>query len=104
MARQLRIWWPKQHLLTKPLQSDFLFGWFVSSSLASLDIVVALTVKETLLPCSSLDLEVKSCLDLFDYLLEVTVFELFSYFFWLNFISVSSKYIQKDMFEDEKYV
>lgn len=40
MRRKCRIWWPKELALSEPLSSNFLFGWFVSSSV-SLDIVVA---------------------------------------------------------------
>ncbi|XP_048127726.1 N-acetylglucosaminyl-phosphatidylinositol biosynthetic protein gpi1 isoform X2 [Rhodamnia argentea] len=49
MGRHLRIWWPKHHLLTQPSSHDLLFGWFVSSSPASVDIVIALTINETFL-------------------------------------------------------
>ncbi|KAG7962002.1 hypothetical protein I3843_09G043600 [Carya illinoinensis] len=48
MRRKCRIWWPKQLQLSssKPLSSNFLFGWFLSSSSASLDIVVAFASSE----------------------------------------------------------
>ncbi|XP_056158359.1 uncharacterized protein LOC130134736 isoform X1 [Syzygium oleosum] len=57
MRRNLRIWWPKQHLLTQPSSHDILFGWFVSSSPASVDIVIALSINETLLSHLSPGLE-----------------------------------------------
>lgn len=40
MRQQCRIWWPKE-LLCRPSSSTVLFGWFLSCSSASLDIVVA---------------------------------------------------------------
>ncbi|KAM3690971.1 hypothetical protein ACB094_09G160500 [Castanea mollissima] len=45
MKRKFRIWWPKELALSEPLSSNFLFGWFVSSSV-SLDIVVAFACSE----------------------------------------------------------
>lgn len=57
MRRHLRIWWPKQHLLTRPSSHEVLFGWFVSSSPASVDIVIALTINETFLSHLSSGLE-----------------------------------------------
>ncbi|CAN1844977.1 Phosphatidylinositol N-acetylglucosaminyltransferase subunit Q [Linum perenne] len=41
MRRNCRIWWPKQ-LSNEPSSNDYyLFGWFVSSSSSSIDVVVA---------------------------------------------------------------
>lgn len=45
----MRIWWPKEYLLTQPSSHGVLFGWFVSSSPASVDIVIALTINEPFL-------------------------------------------------------
>lgn len=53
----MRIWWPKQHLLTQPSSHEVLFGWFVSSSPASVDIVIALAINETFLSHLSSGLE-----------------------------------------------
>ncbi|KAB2067227.1 hypothetical protein ES319_A09G212600v1 [Gossypium barbadense] len=41
MRRKCRIWWPKQLSSTQPSCCKFLFGWFVTCSSDSLDIVVA---------------------------------------------------------------
>ncbi|WRX22151.1 Phosphatidylinositol N-acetylglucosaminyltransferase subunit Q/GPI1 - like 1 [Theobroma cacao] len=41
MRRKCRIWWPKQLSSTQQLSYNLLFGWFVSCSSDSLDIVVA---------------------------------------------------------------
>ncbi|XVF87545.1 hypothetical protein PTKIN_Ptkin18bG0128900 [Pterospermum kingtungense] len=41
MRRKCRIWWPKPLSATKPSTCNLLFGWFVSCSSNSLDIVVA---------------------------------------------------------------
>ncbi|XWS22419.1 hypothetical protein CRYUN_Cryun29cG0032300 [Craigia yunnanensis] len=41
MRRKCRIWWPKQFSSTQPSTYNLLFGWFVSCSADSLDIVVA---------------------------------------------------------------
>ncbi|KAF5737659.1 hypothetical protein HS088_TW13G00547 [Tripterygium wilfordii] len=46
MRRKCRIWWPKQLSSAEPCSFRFLFGWFVSSSPASLDIVVAFASDE----------------------------------------------------------
>lgn len=46
MRRRCRIWWPKQLSSNEPLSSSCLFGWFLSSSSASLDIVVAFACSE----------------------------------------------------------
>ncbi|KAA8528979.1 hypothetical protein F0562_033533 [Nyssa sinensis] len=43
MRSKCRLWWPKQLSSTEPSSSTILFGWFISSSSASLDIVVAFT-------------------------------------------------------------
>ncbi|CAN0886315.1 Bet1-like SNARE 1-1 [Linum grandiflorum] len=41
MRKNFRIWWPKQ-LSSEPSSNDYyLFGWFISSSSASIDVVVA---------------------------------------------------------------
>ncbi|XP_021637989.2 uncharacterized protein LOC110633619 isoform X2 [Hevea brasiliensis] len=41
MRRKCRIWWPKYLASSEPSSSHFLFGWFVSCSSASIDVVVA---------------------------------------------------------------
>ncbi|PSS01764.1 N-acetylglucosaminyl-phosphatidylinositol biosynthetic protein like [Actinidia chinensis var. chinensis] len=46
MRRKCRIWWPIELSATEPTSSFFLFGWFTSSSLSSLDIVVAFACDE----------------------------------------------------------
>ena len=46
MRRKCRIWWPLELLATEPTSSICLFGWFTSSSLSSLDIVVAFACDE----------------------------------------------------------
>ncbi|KAM0993481.1 hypothetical protein PS1_009148 [Malus domestica] len=47
MGRRCRVWWPKQLTLSKPSSSsNFLLGWFVSSSPSSLDVVVAFACTE----------------------------------------------------------
>nr|GMC64932.1 phosphatidylinositol N-acetylglucosaminyltransferase subunit GPI1 isoform X1 [Ipomoea batatas] len=60
-AKKCRIWWP-DHLSSTPQLSShpchFLFGWFISSSEASLDIVMAFSCSEPTLNSSA------SCLDL----------------------------------------
>lgn len=57
MRRQCRIWWPKQLSSIQPPLSFFLFGWFVSSAPASLDIVVAFACDEAII-CRESGLEV----------------------------------------------
>ncbi|KAK4748879.1 hypothetical protein SAY87_015465 [Trapa incisa] len=49
MRRELRIWWPKEYQEIASSSCDILFGWFISSSPASLDVVVALAVSESCL-------------------------------------------------------
>lgn len=49
MRRKCRVWWPKQLSLCRPSSSTALFGWFVSCSSASLDVVVAHAADEVLL-------------------------------------------------------
>lgn len=55
MKRKCRLWWPKQLLSRREPSSIFLLGWFVTSSPASLDIIVAFTCDGVLLsqsgPC-----------------------------------------------------
>ncbi|KAK9922211.1 hypothetical protein M0R45_030688 [Rubus argutus] len=48
MGRRCRLWWPKQLSLSKPSfsGSNFLLGWFVSSSSSSLDVVIAFACTE----------------------------------------------------------
>lgn len=46
MRRKCRLWWPTHLSSTHPASSIFLFGWFVSSPSASLDIVVAFACDE----------------------------------------------------------
>ncbi|CAM8878253.1 unnamed protein product [Rhodiola kirilowii] len=41
MRKKCRIWWPKQIVSREPSSNSVLFGWFVSSSSGSLDVVVA---------------------------------------------------------------
>ncbi|XWS35057.1 hypothetical protein CRYUN_Cryun21dG0093500 [Craigia yunnanensis] len=43
MRRKCRIWWPKQLSSTQPSFYNLLFGWFISCSSDSLDIIVAFT-------------------------------------------------------------
>ncbi|XP_059656257.1 uncharacterized protein LOC132303147 isoform X1 [Cornus florida] len=50
--RKCRLWWPKQLLSTELSSSTILFGWFVSSSPAYLDIVVAFACDELSLSAS----------------------------------------------------
>nr|GMC63346.1 phosphatidylinositol N-acetylglucosaminyltransferase subunit GPI1 isoform X1 [Ipomoea batatas] len=60
-AKKCRIWWPDHLSSTSQLSSHpchFLFGWFISSSEASLDIVIAFSCSEPTLNSSA------SCLDL----------------------------------------
>ncbi|KAI9121191.1 hypothetical protein K1719_008224 [Acacia pycnantha] len=52
-----RLWWPKQLLSRREPSSSFLLGWFVTSSPASLDIIVASTCNKVLLSQSSPCLE-----------------------------------------------
>ncbi|KDO53757.1 hypothetical protein CISIN_1g0048102mg, partial [Citrus sinensis] len=48
MRKQCRIWWPKHLSSTEPSSSfTFLFGWFISCSSVSLDIVVAFACDES---------------------------------------------------------
>ncbi|CAM8892376.1 unnamed protein product [Rhodiola kirilowii] len=46
MRKKCRIWWPKQIVSREPLSNSVLFGWFVSSSSGSLDVVVAFVSPE----------------------------------------------------------
>ncbi|GAV82790.1 Gpi1 domain-containing protein [Cephalotus follicularis] len=47
MRRKCRIWWPKDLSLSEPsATNDFLFGWFISASSASIDVVVAFAYNE----------------------------------------------------------
>lgn len=57
MRSKCRIWWPKQLSSREPSSSTLLFGWFVSSSSASLDIVVAFAFDEVLLSHIQSDLQ-----------------------------------------------
>lgn len=41
MRRKCRIWWPDQLSSTNPSSCSLLFGWFISCSSTSLDVVVA---------------------------------------------------------------
>ncbi|GLU08787.1 hypothetical protein SLE2022_256760 [Rubroshorea leprosula] len=50
MRRNCRIWWPKQLLSKDPSLCNLLFGWFVSCSEASLDIVVAFASNQASVP------------------------------------------------------
>ncbi|KAK4261642.1 hypothetical protein QN277_004607 [Acacia crassicarpa] len=57
MRSKCRLWWPKQLLSRREPSSSFLLGWFVTSSPASLDIIVAFTCNKVLLSQSSPCLE-----------------------------------------------
>ncbi|KAL5546455.1 hypothetical protein UlMin_006142 [Ulmus minor] len=47
MRTKCRVWWPTQLSLSEPYISDsFLFGWFVSTSSKSIDVVVAFSRSE----------------------------------------------------------
>lgn len=59
MRRKCRIWWPKELSSSEPLSSNLLFGWFLSSSSASLDIVVAFASTEVSLSHNRSSLEVQ---------------------------------------------
>ncbi|KAL0428506.1 UNVERIFIED_CONTAM: Phosphatidylinositol N-acetylglucosaminyltransferase subunit Q [Sesamum latifolium] len=50
--RKCRLWWPSNLLSQTPPNSSFLFGWFMPSSGASLDIVVAFACDERRLTSS----------------------------------------------------
>uniref|UniRef100_A0A7N0VCK4 N-acetylglucosaminyl transferase component n=1 Tax=Kalanchoe fedtschenkoi TaxID=63787 RepID=A0A7N0VCK4_KALFE len=50
MRRKCRIWWPKQALSRDTSSFYVLFGWFVSSSPESVDVVVAFASPEASLP------------------------------------------------------
>lgn len=45
--RKCRLWWPTNIVSQNPINSRFLFGWFIPSSAASLDIVVAFAYSES---------------------------------------------------------
>lgn len=57
MRKNCRIWWPKQLSSKEPPPCSLLFGWFVSFSPASLDIVVAFTFDQASVPSLKSDLE-----------------------------------------------
>ncbi|XP_020234472.1 uncharacterized protein LOC109814452 [Cajanus cajan] len=57
MRRHCRLWWPKQLLSNQESSSSILLGWFVTCSPSSLDIIVAFTCNEVLLPSSSPGIE-----------------------------------------------
>ena len=46
MRRKCRIWWPHELSANEPTSSICLFGWFTSSSLSSLDVVVSFACDE----------------------------------------------------------
>lgn len=50
MRKNCRIWWPEQLSSKEPPSCSLLFGWFVSCSPASLDIVVAFTFDQASFP------------------------------------------------------
>ncbi|KAI4348642.1 hypothetical protein L6164_009342 [Bauhinia variegata] len=52
MRGKCRLWWPKLLLSSKESSSSLLMGWFVTSP-ASIDIIVAFSCSEVLLPRSS---------------------------------------------------
>ncbi|KAI4300845.1 hypothetical protein L6164_034175 [Bauhinia variegata] len=53
IRRKCRLWWPKLLLSSKESSSSLLLGWFVTSSPASIDIIVAFSCSEVLLSSSS---------------------------------------------------
>lgn len=58
MKQKCRVWWPANLLpLTQPQLSALLFGWFVSSSSVSLDIVIAFAFNEASLSAVGSDLK-----------------------------------------------
>ncbi|KAK7378101.1 hypothetical protein VNO80_03537 [Phaseolus coccineus] len=57
MRRHCRLWWPKQLLSNQESSSSILFGWFVTCSPSSLDVVVAFAYSEVLLSSSSTGIE-----------------------------------------------
>ncbi|XP_065847210.1 uncharacterized protein [Euphorbia lathyris] len=64
MRRKCRIWWPKYLSLNEPTSTHFLFGWFISSSSASIDFVVGFTCNEVSLSrCQSGLQEILRCID-----------------------------------------
>lgn len=46
MRRNCRIWWPKYLASSEPSSTHFLFGWFISCSSDSIDVVVAFSCNE----------------------------------------------------------
>lgn len=46
MRTSCRIWWPEYLSVNEPSSSHFLFGWFISCSSASTDIVVGFACDE----------------------------------------------------------
>lgn len=70
IRRQCRLWWPSNLLSQTPPNSSFLFGWFLPSSEASLDVVVAFACDEPKLISSlnsGLDLQVRNTFPVSDY-------------------------------------
>lgn len=57
--RNCRLWWPTDLLSQTPPNSSFVFGWFLPSSEASIDVVVAFSCDQHKLASS-----LNSCLDL----------------------------------------
>ncbi|KAL2228198.1 UNVERIFIED_CONTAM: Phosphatidylinositol N-acetylglucosaminyltransferase subunit Q [Sesamum indicum] len=51
-GRKCRLWWPSNLFSQTPPNSSFLFGWFIPSSEASLDIVIAFACDERRLTSS----------------------------------------------------
>ncbi|QCD96994.1 phosphatidylinositol glycan [Vigna unguiculata] len=57
MKRHCRLWWPKQLLSNQESSPSILFGWFVTCSPSSFDVIVAFTYSEVLLSSSSTGIE-----------------------------------------------
>ncbi|WVZ07350.1 hypothetical protein V8G54_020696 [Vigna mungo] len=57
MKRHCRLWWPKQLTSNQVSSPSILFGWFVTCSPSSFDVIVAFTYSEGLLSSSSTSIE-----------------------------------------------
>ncbi|XAR68456.1 Phosphatidylinositol N-acetylglucosaminyltransferase [Bertholletia excelsa] len=57
VRRKYRLWWPTQLSVTEPASSVLLFGWIVSSSSTSVDIIVAFACNEVSLSSVHSDLQ-----------------------------------------------
>ncbi|BAT85174.1 hypothetical protein LR48_Vigan1020s001500 [Vigna angularis] len=57
MKRHCRLWWPKELISNQESSPSILFGWFVTCSPSSFDVIVAFTYSEGLLSSSSTSIE-----------------------------------------------